>query len=73
MFSVFKYFYNDEGGAITVDFVVLTAAIVVLGLVVGVIVSSGAVGLSNDIEVSLDAQGEDTLSTTNTAINNGGG
>ena len=41
MLNPFKTFRNDEDGAVTVDFVVLTAAIVVLGLVVGTIVSDG--------------------------------
>jgi len=47
-------FVNDESGAITVDFVVLVAAICTLGLVIVVIISSGAVDLSNDIENFLD-------------------
>lgn len=47
-------FRNDEDGAVTVDFVVLTAAIVVLGLAVGGAISRGAQGLANDIENSLD-------------------
>ena len=45
-----KSFLNDEEGAVTVDFVVLVAAICTLGLVVVVIISSGAVDLANDIE-----------------------
>ncbi|SFS21992.1 Flp family type IVb pilin [Yoonia litorea] len=47
-------FRNDEDGAVTVDFVVLTAAIVVLGLAVGGAISRGAEGLANDIEAELD-------------------
>ena len=49
-------FIKDEDGAITVDFVVLTAAIVTLGLVVGVAISNGAGGLANDIKNELDSQ-----------------
>ena len=49
-------FIKDEDGAITVDFVVLTAAIVTLGLVVGVAISNGAGGLANDIENELNSQ-----------------
>lgn len=49
-----REFIKDEDGAITVDFVVLTAAIVTLGLVVGVTISNGAEGLANDIENRLD-------------------
>ena len=48
--SIFSKFCRDEDGAITVDFVVLTAAIVTLGLVVGGTISNGAEGLANDIE-----------------------
>ena len=49
-----KHFFHDEDGAITVDFVVLTAAIVTLGLVVGGTISRGAEGLANDIEDTMD-------------------
>ena len=56
MLNFIKNFRNDEDGAVTVDFVVLTAAIVVLGLAVGTAVSNGATGLSNKIENSLDNQ-----------------
>ena len=56
MLNFIKNFRNDEDGAVTVDFVVLTAAIVVLGLAVGSAISSGAGGLANDIETSLNAQ-----------------
>ena len=47
-------FRQDENGAITVDFVVLTAAIVTLGLVVGATISRGAEGLANDITNTMD-------------------
>ena len=47
-------FVEDEDGAVTVDFVVLTAAIVTLGLVVIGTIGAGAEGLANDIEDSLD-------------------
>ena len=53
MLNFIKNFRNDEDGAVTVDFVVLTAAIVVLGLAVGTAVSNGAEGLANEIESSL--------------------
>ena len=56
MLNFIKNFHNDEDGAVTVDFVVLTAAIVVLGLAVGTAVSNGATELANDIETSLLAQ-----------------
>lgn len=56
MLNFIKNFRNDEDGAVTVDFVVLTAAIVLLGLAVGTAVSNGATGLANDIKGSLDNQ-----------------
>jgi len=56
MLNFIKNFRNDEDGAVTVDFVVLTAAIVVLGLAVGTAVSTGATGLANKIEDTLENQ-----------------
>ena len=50
MKNLLSKFVRDEAGAVTVDFVVLVAAICTLGLVIVVIISSGAVDLSNDIE-----------------------
>lgn len=44
---------QDEDGAITVDFVVLTAAICTLGLVVVLTFTGGTTGLANDIEAFL--------------------
>ncbi len=41
LLNIFKSFKNDEAGAVTVDWVVLTAAIVGLGLVVMTTVSGG--------------------------------
>ncbi|MGJ8589115.1 MAG: Flp family type IVb pilin [Yoonia sp.] len=56
MLNFIKNFRNDEDGAVTVDFVVLTAAIVVLGLAVGGAISTGAGNLANDIEADLTSQ-----------------
>lgn len=47
-------FFNDEDGAITVDFVVLTAAICTLGLIVVLAFSGNTTGLANKIEIALD-------------------
>lgn len=35
LMNIFKSFANDEAGAVTVDWVVLTAAVVGLGAIVG--------------------------------------
>jgi len=51
-----KNFRNDEDGAVTVDWVVLTAAIVALGLVVGNSVKGGATALAADVGADLTAQ-----------------
>lgn len=48
--EIYTRFLKSDDGAVTVDFVVLTAAIVVLGLAIGTTVSRGVIGLGNDIE-----------------------
>ena len=48
-----KTFLNSESGAVTVDWVVLTAAIVGLGLAVITSVRSGVQSLGTDIQNSL--------------------
>ncbi|PUB16313.1 Flp family type IVb pilin [Yoonia sediminilitoris] len=53
MLNFLKTFRNDEDGAVTVDFVVLTAAIVVLGLAIGAALTRGATDLAGDIEANL--------------------
>ena len=49
LLNIFKSFKSDESGAVTVDWVVLTAAIVGLGMVVMVAVGGGITGLGNSI------------------------
>jgi Flp pilus assembly pilin Flp len=61
MTKLFKNFFADESGAVTVDWVVLTAAIVGLGIAVMASVSGGLEDLSNDIRDQLTDQG---ISTT---------
>ncbi|MFD0980237.1 Flp family type IVb pilin [Tropicimonas aquimaris] len=53
LFTLIKTFRNDEDGAVTVDWVVLTAAIVGLGIAVLAAVSGGVSDLSNDISSQL--------------------
>lgn len=53
MKSLILSFFADDEGAVTVDFVVLTAAIVILGLLVGLLISAGATDLANAIANSL--------------------
>ena len=49
----FNSFARDESGAVTVDWVVLTAAIVGLGLAVISSVRTGTSNLATDIQTSL--------------------
>ena len=54
--NMFKAFRSDESGAVTVDWVVLTAAIVGLGLVVMNTVGGGIEGLGNSIVSDLQGR-----------------
>ena len=54
LLNIFKSFKNDESGAVTVDWVVLTAAIVGLGMVVMTTVGGGIEGLGDKIVTELD-------------------
>lgn len=56
MFNFYKTFRADEDGAVTVDWVVLTAAIVVLGIVVLTTVGNATVSLADRISSQLQAQ-----------------
>ncbi|MDB9808606.1 MAG: hypothetical protein WAO67_10980 [Yoonia sp.] len=53
MLNFIKNFRNDEDGAVTVDWVVLTAAIVLLGAAIAATVRTGAADLAGDIQTSL--------------------
>ncbi len=54
-FKTLPNFLADESGAVTVDWVVLTAALVGLGLAVMSVVSGGLEDLSGDINSQLEA------------------
>lgn len=53
MTNFIKNFAADESGAVTVDWVVLTAALVGLGLAVMAVVSGGVEDLSTEISQGL--------------------
>ncbi len=59
LLNIFKNFRKDEDGAVTVDWVVLTAAIVGLGLVVmgtvGNAIKSNATTVASDITATVGA------------------
>ncbi|WP_298910600.1 hypothetical protein [uncultured Aliiroseovarius sp.] len=54
LFEMIKNFKADEDGAVTVDWVVLTAAIVGLGIAVLTSVSGGTTSLADKISSTLD-------------------
>ena len=54
LFAMIENFRNDESGAVTVDWVVLTAAIVGLGIAVVATVRGGAENMAESIGTSLD-------------------
>ncbi len=56
VFNLFKAFNKDDSGAVTVDWVVLTAAIVGLGMVVMVSVGGGITGLGDAIVTDLGSR-----------------
>ncbi len=64
LFNLIKSFRNDEDGAVTVDWVVLTAAIVGLGIATLGVVRNGVQDLSGDIEGTLTGQMIVTTFTT---------
>ena len=57
LFTLWKNFKNDESGAVTVDWVVLTAALVGLGLAVILAIRPGLEGAANGINADLNTAG----------------
>ncbi len=55
LFSNIKNFAADESGAVTVDWVVLTAAIVGLGIAVILAVREGTNSVAGEIKASLES------------------
>lgn len=53
LFDMIKTFHTDESGAVTVDWVVLTAAIVGLGFAVLSAASSGMLTLASNISTEV--------------------
>ncbi len=53
MMNFIKNFRNDEDGAVTVDWVVLTAAVVALGGVAYQGISDGASGLADNVDTAM--------------------
>lgn len=55
MFNILKTFRDNEDGAVTVDWVVLTAAIVGLGIAVITLVAQGATDQSSGLGASMSS------------------
>jgi hypothetical protein len=56
MTDTFKKFVDCDSGAVTVDFVALTGAIVFLGFIAGSTIEGGATELANNIQSQLANQ-----------------
>lgn len=54
LFNIFKRFRDEESGAVTIDWVVLTAAIVGLGIAVIAAIGGSVTDLAGEIEAELD-------------------
>jgi Flp pilus assembly pilin Flp len=67
--EMIKTFAKSESGAVTVDWVVLTAAIVGLGLAVMAVVSGGVEDLAGDIDTQLTGMGTQASTPRSTASN----
>ena len=65
LLNLFKAFKADESGAVTVDWVVLTAAIVGLGMVVMTTVGGGVESLGGEIVTDLTNQSINGYGTNN--------
>ncbi|HDR29343.1 Flp family type IVb pilin [Rhodovulum sp.] len=65
LFDLIKRFHKDESGAVTVDWVVLTAAIVGLGIAVLTSVRTGVNHVAEEIEGALTSAEVKKLSTLN--------
>ncbi|MGC9371225.1 MAG: pilus assembly protein [Paracoccaceae bacterium] len=55
LFDIIKSFRDEESGAVTIDWVVLTAAIVGLGIAVIAAVGGSVEDLAGEIESELDS------------------
>jgi Flp pilus assembly pilin Flp len=64
-YTLIEKFRKDEAGAVTVDWVVLTAAIVGLGLAVVASVRTGANSVGSQISSSLSSASVVSLGTLN--------
>ena len=66
MMNFIKNFRNDESGAVTVDWVVLTAAVVGLAVAAYTSISDGATGLTSETASYLDGRNPNGSTETTT-------
>jgi len=64
--NIFNKFFNDESGAVTVDWVVLTAAIVGLGMVVMTTIGGGITELSGKVATDIGGRTSGFVAPTTT-------
>ena len=64
LLKLFKHFSRNESGAVTVDWVVLTAAIVSLGMVVLTTIRPGVTGAAISMRTSLNSAAAGTFGAT---------
>lgn len=55
MLNLIKNFRNDESGAVTVDWVVLTAAVIALGIAAYTAIKDTALGINGKSDVEANA------------------
>ena len=63
MMNFFKTFAKDEDGAVTVDWVVLTAAVVGLGIAGVATIQTGIGTAATNIEADIAANADNSLAT----------
>ena len=59
MTSAIKRFFSDTSGAVTIDWVVLTAGLITLGFVLVGTVSDGTNSVGDEINATLASMGSD--------------
>lgn len=59
MMNFIKNFRNDENGAVTVDWVVLTAAVVGLAIAAFALIDTGVTNLATDLAADIEGTTEE--------------
>lgn len=73
MIKFIKNFRKDEDGAVTVDWVVLTAAVVGLGVAAYSAIESETVALSSDIAATIETENVAAATTSSASTGTSGG